>query len=239
VAQNLTEDPFPPLLLGRLEVAPLLRDLRLPPVRIVQGRAVPEPMVDPPAAAAGRQRVVAAMQDGLKRAVWEKLTHTKEYQDFAMGAIAFAEARYRDAADVLAGLGTEPILRSEAATLRGVSAYLAGEPEAAITAFTVAIVRKDDKDRNRLQKEHRAWPAAFFSRGAAHAAVAALRVAAGTDAAEATAAAVADFEQAAAGFTAARRPVDAHLALDRAIAVVPPGSPEALRLTAARDALPQ
>jgi hypothetical protein len=238
VRETESLDPFPALLLGRLRVAALLRDLTLPPAEERDGRVVAPAWHLAPPARALADAAVQAFRLGMDPPIWEKLQHSREYLHLAEGVIALAEGRLADAVAVLSQAEVEPILRAEKAQLRGIAAYHAGDFAGAVEAFGVIIGRKREARFGQPSTEDRAWPLAREHRAAARVALARQRqLERGQDPDDHLGHAIEDLEQAAQRWVAAHRPAEAARACDRALALAGAAHPAAARLHALRESL--
>lgn len=218
VESGKTEDPFPPLLLGRARLAEFLRDLRLPSHTLHGAVVSPGALALTPVQQRLCESAVTTLAVGSGKLVWTKLQHSKEYVEFAQGATALCRGRYAESATILAGLKAEPILKAETAALRGIALYADGQFEAAAESFGKIIARKREQRFGQKTTHDRGWPIAYFNRAVALAALGEHLVATrGSDADDHRDKAIADFCKAGERFGKVKRDAEGKDAFARAL----------------------
>ncbi|MHC5019888.1 MAG: serine/threonine-protein kinase [Planctomycetota bacterium] len=237
VASGATEDPFPPLLLGRARLAAFLYDLRLPAHTVSGDTVAPGALELSPAQQTLCVQAVEALKVGSSKLVWKKLQHSREYVEFAAGATALCKQQYEAADRRFAPLKAEPILKAETAALRGVALYLRGEFKEAAASFGKIIARKREQRFGQKTKHDRGWPIAYFNRAASLAALAEHHVRTrGTDSGDHRLQAIADYLKAGERFAKVKRAAEADDAFARALALAGDDAELRAKVEAAKSA---
>jgi serine/threonine-protein kinase len=148
--RDAREDPFPAVLLVRMHLAEYRQSSGFAAVEWT-GRLRIRDVVENNAMRRHRASAGEAVARALPMKVWSRLRHGREYIVYAEGASLLASGRYEEAAARLGELAGEPLLRDEAAALRGSALLCASRFREAAAAYEVAT--------------RRGWTAAIYAMG--------------------------------------------------------------------------